>query len=163
MELESALLIVPPRPVQAFSYSLREEHDPVAFARMPANFTFFYPFFNPAVSDEEEPKLRKVCARFSPFEVTLDQFGTSENELYLMPADPEPIVDLHKALAGTYPDYADQEFEPHVTLGKGADVSNIPLPELSELVFTVDKIQLYVGVIEDTVAPYVPRLKVRLG
>ncbi|MCZ6528771.1 MAG: 2'-5' RNA ligase family protein, partial [Chloroflexi bacterium] len=62
MELESALLIIPPKPVQAFAYPLREEYDPDSFAKVPAHFTIFFPFVPPDQSNEAAEALGPICA-----------------------------------------------------------------------------------------------------
>ena len=72
--MESALLIIAPKPVQAFAYPLREEYDPKSFAKVPAHITLFYPFVPPALAEEEGGKLESICSKISPFEITLDRY-----------------------------------------------------------------------------------------
>ena len=163
MEFESALLIIPPKPVQAFSYALREEYDPDSFAKVPAHFTIFYPFIAAEQSEEAAEVLKPVCAKHPAFDVTLEKYGQFEDVVFLEPSDPEPLIVLYKSLAEAYPDYARDDFHPHLTLGRAKDPSQIPLPDPPSFTFPVDSIRLYVGSPEDHVAPYIPRLTIPLG
>ena len=162
MELESALLIIPPKPVQAFAYPLREEYDPKSFAKVPAHLTLFYPFVPAALAEEESSKLGSICGRFPPFEVMLDRYMQLEDAVALEPAEPAPILALYRALAEAYPDFARQDYRPHLTLGRAKDPSVIPLPDPPSFTFLVDKLHFYVGVPDD-VAPFIPRLTIPLG
>jgi 2'-5' RNA ligase len=163
VELESALLIIPPKPVQAFSYALREEYDPDSFAKVPAHFTIFYPFVAAEQSDEAAEILKPICAKHPAFDVTLERYGQFEDVVFLEPSEPEPFIALYKSLAEAYPDYAREDFYPHLTLGIAKDPSQIPLPDPPSFTFPVDSIRIYVGSPEDHVAPYIPRLTIPLG
>ena len=168
MELESALLIIPPRPVQAFAYPFREEYDPQSFAKVPAHITLLYPF---VAADEVEAaagKLAAIVGKHSAFEVTLDHYGQTKDTLFLEPADPEPLISLYASLADAYPTFAlpPRTFRPHLTLARfdpGADGDQIELPAEPSFSFTVDKIHIYVGAPEDLDAPYIPRAVIPLG
>ncbi|MFQ5943002.1 MAG: 2'-5' RNA ligase family protein [Anaerolineales bacterium] len=163
MELESALIITPPRPVQAFAYPLREEYDPDSFAKVPAHFTIFYPFIPADQSDEAAEVLGPICAQHSTFDVTLERYGQFEDAIFLEPTDPEPLIALYKSLAGAYPEFAREDYYPHLTLGRAKDPSQIPVPDPPSFTFPVDSIRIYVGSPEDHVAPYIPRLTIPLG
>ena len=160
--MESALLIIAPKPVQAFAYPLREEYDPKSFAKVPAHITLFYPFVPAALAEEEGSKLESICGKFSPFEVTLDHYATLDDAVALEPAAPEPILALYQALAKAYPDYARADYRPHLTLGRASDPGSIPLPEPPAFTFRVEKLHLYIG-LPDDVAPFIPRLTLPLG
>ncbi len=163
MELESALLIIPPKPVQAFAYPLREENDPDSFAKVPAHFTIFFPFVPADQSNEAAEALGPICAQHSPFVVTLERYGRFEDVVFLEPSDPEPLIALHRSLAEVYPDYARENYHPHLTLGRAKDPSRIPLPDPPSFTFPVDSVRIYVGSPEDQAAPYIPRLTIPLG
>ena len=163
MELESALLIIPPQPVQAFSYALREEYDPESFARVPAHFTIFYPFVEAEQSDEAAEVLGPICSKHAPFDVTLERYGLFEDAVFLEPSDPGPLTALYKSLSEAYPDYARRDYHPHLTLGRAKDPSQIPVPDPPSFTFLVDSIRIYVGSPEDQVAAYIPRLTIPLG
>lgn len=163
VELESALLIIPPKPVQAFAYSLREEYDPESFAKVPAHFTIFYPFVSADQSDEAAEVLGPICAAHPPFDVILEQYGQFEDVVFLEPSDPEPLIVLYKALADAYPDFSRDDYHPHLTLGRAKDPSKIPLPDPPSFTFQVDSIRIYVGSPEDQTAPYIPRVTIPLG
>jgi 2'-5' RNA ligase len=161
--LESALLIIPPKPVQAFSYALREEYDPESFAKVPAHFTIFYPFVPADQSDEAAGVLKPICAKQSPFEVTLDRYGNFDDVVFLEPSDPATLLALYKSLADAYPQFARDDYHPHLTLGRGNNPSQIPLPDPPSFTFQVDSIRIYVGSPDDLTAPYIPRITVPLG
>ncbi len=168
MELESALLIIPPRPLQAFAYPYREEHDPESFARVPAHITLFYPFVPAEEVEVAVEELTKAVSGHSAFEVTLDHYGQAAGSLSLEPADPEPLIALYASLADAFPSFALPlgEFHPHLTLarlGPGSDASQLDLPPDPSFSFTVDKIHIYVGAPEDRDAPYIPRAVIPLG
>ena len=163
MELESALLIIPPKPVQAFAYPLREEYDPVSFAKVPAHFTIFFPFVPADQSDEAAESLGPICAEHPPFEVSLERYGQFEDVVFLEPSNPEPLIALHRSLAEAYPDLARDDYRPHLTLVRAKDPSQIPLPDPPSFTFRVDSIRIYVGSPEDLTAPYIPRLTIPLG
>lgn len=163
MELESALLIIPPKPVQAFSYGLREEYDPDSFTKVPAHFTIFYPFVAAEQSDEAAEVLKPICAKHAAFDVTLEQYGQFDDVVFLEPTDPEPLIELYRSLAEAYPDFARDDYHPHLTLGRSKDPSKIPLPDAPAFTFPVEEIRIYVGDPGDEFAPYIPRVKVPLG
>lgn len=163
MELESALLITAPRPVQAFAYALREEYDPDSFAKVPAHFTLFYPFVPADQSDQAAEVLKPICAKHAAFDVTLERYGQFEDAVFLEPSDPEPLIAIYRSLAEAYPEYAQDDFHPHLTLGRAKDPSKIPLPDPPSFTFTVESIRLYVGSPDDQTAPYIPRLTIPLG
>lgn len=163
MELESALLIIPPQPVQAFSYALREEYDPDSFARVPAHFTIFYPFVEAEQSDEAAEVLGPICSKHAPFDVILERYGLFEDAVFLEPSDPAPLTALYKSLSEAYPDYTRRDYHPHLTLGRAKDPSQIPVPDPPSFTFLVDSIRIYVGSPEDQVAAYIPRLTIPLG
>ena len=163
VELESALLIIPPKPVQAFAYSLREEYDPDSFAKVPAHFTIFYPFVSADQSDEAAEVLGPICAKHSAFEVALERYGQFEDVVFLEPTDPAPLIELYESITEAYPEYAREDYHPHLTLGRAKDPSTIPLPDTPSFTFPVDSIRIYVGSPEDLTAPYIPRLTIPLG
>lgn len=163
MELESALLIIAPKPVQAFAYPLREEYDPVSFAKVPAHFTFFYPFVPADESEAAADLLAPICARHPAFEVTLDHYGAFDDAIFLEPANPQPMIELYNAVAEAYPQFARPDYHPHLTLARTTDHAKVPLPDPPSFTFTVDKLQIYVGSPTDDTAPYIPRVSIPLG
>lgn len=163
VELESALLIIPPQPVQAFAYPLREEYDAVSFAKVPAHFTFFYPFVPAEQLDQAAEVLHPICRSIASFELTLDRYGSFEDAVFLEPADPQPLIALYQSVSEAFPDFARPDFHPHLTLARADDPSKVPLPEPPSFTFTVDKLQIYVGSPDDDTAPYIPRVAIPLG
>jgi 2'-5' RNA ligase len=171
MELESALLIVPPRKVQAFAYPLRESYDTASFEHMPAHITLLYPFVPPGEIDQAVQRLTPICAGFPPFELTLDRYGRFSDTLFLEPTNPEAILDLYKLLVAAFPNYPPyegdhgQELRPHMTLARFDDPAKgdaIELPPTPSFTFVVKQLHIYVGSIGDE-APFIPRALVPLG
>jgi len=172
MALETALLIVPPKEVQVFSYPLRAEYDAQAFDnKLPAHITLLYPFVPPEQVDPTIATLEKVCKRITAFETSLDRYGHFEGAIFLEPSDPEPILALYRRLADEFPDYPvyggehGSELHPHLTLARfenDTDVSGIELPPAPSFTFLVDKIHLYLGSTEDD-TPFIPRAVIPLS
>jgi 2'-5' RNA ligase len=170
MDFETALIIVPPPPVQAFSYPLREEFDQESFLNMPAHITLISPFVPPDEVDATEKALRKLGQEFKPFEITLDQYGRFEGVIFLEPADSTPVIALIKRLQSAFPEYPPyggqfDEIHPHLTLAKFVDPAigeAIELPPTPNFTFKVEKFHLYLGSVTDE-APFVPRLVIPLG
>ncbi len=172
MALETALLIVPPKEVQVFSFPIREEHDSDALDQnLPAHITLLYPFVSPEEIEPAAGKLRRVLAEVPPFEVTLDRYGQFEDALFLEPSDPAPILALHGRLARAFPEFPVYEGEhgaalqPHVTLARFQDPAQaeaIQLPPAPSFTFLVDKLHIYLGSIEGE-EPFIPRAVIPLG
>ena len=172
MALETALLIVPPKPVQVFSFPLRERYDTEAFDNsVPAHLTMLYPFVPPDLIESTVVKLKAVCSEVPPFEVTLDRYGQFEGTLFLEPSNPEPILNLYHRLAEAFPEYPvyggehGPELHPHLTLAQvesEAEAAKIELPPVPSFTFNVDKLHLYLGSTEDD-TPFIPRAVIPLG
>ena len=172
MQLETALLIVPPKPVQVFSFPIREQYDVESFkSNVPAHLTLLYPFVLPENVEAAVEKLTDLCADMSPFEVILDHYGRFEGAIFLEPADPAPIIQLHQQLSEAFPEYPVYGGEhgtglhPHLTLARfddPAQADTIDLPPAPSYSFNVDKIHLYLGSVEhDT--PFIPRAVIPFG
>ena len=171
MTYETALLIIPPPPVQAFSYPWREEHDQESFIKVPAHITLFYPFVPPDKVDDSVAQLEKLGGDTTPFDVLLDKYGQFEGVLFLEPADPDPIKNLYQRVVESFPEYAHSEinsgiaFHPHLTLARSDNpegFTKLELPLEPHFSFTVNKIHLYLGSPDDDI-PYVPRAVIPLG
>lgn len=171
MTYETALLIIPPPPVQAFCYPWREQYDQESFARVPAHITLLYPFVPPEIVDQAVTQLEQFCADTLPFEVVLSKYGQFEGVLFLEPKDPEPIMNLFNKLAKAFPEYSISdgkhggELHPHLTLAQSDNpgvLEKISLPPEPHFSFTVNKIHLYLGSPDDDI-PYVPRAVIPLG
>lgn len=129
MQLETALLIIPPKPVQVFCFPIRERYDVESFkSNVPAHITLLYPFVPPEQVETAIEELNRLCAGITPFEVTLDHYGTFKGAIFLEPSDLEPIVQLHHLLSRAFPGYPvywgehDTPFIPRaiISLGKTA-------------------------------------------
>jgi 2'-5' RNA ligase len=172
MALETALLIVPPKEVQVFSYPLRAEYDEQALEnKLPAHITLLYPFIPPQQVEQAIDKLSEVCARIPPFDITLDRYGRFDDALFLEPSSPEPVLALFRKLSAAFPEfpvYAGEhgpELHPHLTLARftsSAEESAIQLPAVPSFTFCVDKIHLYLGSTEDD-TPFIPRAVIPLS
>ncbi|MGD2162735.1 MAG: 2'-5' RNA ligase family protein [Anaerolineales bacterium] len=171
-ELETALLILPPRKVQVFSYPLRDAYDSeAADSQLPAHITLLYPFVPPDKIEETIPRLEKLLKDCSPFELTLDRYGRFEGTIFLEPSDPEPVLELYEHLAREFPEYPiyggehGPDLHPHLTLARSddpADLSAIELPPTPSFTFLVERLHLYLGS-ADSEIPFVPRAVIPLG
>ncbi len=168
MTYETALLIIPPPPVQAFCYPWREQYDQESFVRVPAHITLLYPFVPPETVNEAVARLEKVCADTLPFEVILSKYGQFESALFLEPDNPEPIINLFHKLAEAFPEFTvheSGEIHPYLTLAQSdnpEEIEKIKLPPEPHFSFTLNKIHLYLGSPDDDI-PYVPRAVIPLG
>jgi 2'-5' RNA ligase len=172
MDLETALLIVPPREVQVFSFPLREKYDNKAFSQnVPAHLTLLYPFIPPDIVEEAIVKLRVVCDDIQPFELTLDRYGSFADAVFLEPSDPEPVLKLHQNLADAFPEFPvyngehGPDLHPHLTLArfeKPEQADEVSLPAVPSFTFMVDKIHLYLGSATEDIA-FIPRAVIPLG
>lgn len=171
MQLETALLIVPPRPVQAFAYPLREAYDQDSFSRVPAHITLMYPFVPPEMVDQAVERLKPICADFPAFEITLDRYGSFEDALFLEPSDSTKILELHRTLTDAFPEYPIYEGEhgidlhPHLTLARFSDpgeAKDIELPPPPSFTFHVKQVHLYLGEPEGETS-FIPRAVIPLG
>lgn len=172
MDLETALLIVPPREVQVFSFPLREKYDNKAFNQnVPAHLTLLYPFVSPENVEEAIAKLSNVCESLKPFELTLDRYGSFPDAVFLEPSDPEPVRELHRHLADAFPEFPvyngehGPDLHPHLTLArfeKPEQAEEVTLPAVPSFTFMVDKIHLYLGSSTEDIA-FIPRAVIPLG
>jgi 2'-5' RNA ligase len=172
MDLETALLIVPPREVQVFSFPLREKYDNKAFNQnVPAHITLLYPFVSPEKVEDAIVKLKTVCEALMPFELTLDRYGSFSDAVFLESSDPEPAKKLHRHLADAFPEFPvyngeyGPELHPHLTLArfeKPEQADEVSLPTVPNFTFTVDKIHLYLGSATEDIA-FIPRAVIPLG
>jgi len=171
MTYETALLIMPPPPVQAFCYPWREQYDQESFGRVPAHITLLYPFVPPEFVDKAVAQLEQICADISPFEVVLGTYGKFEDALFLEPLNPEPFMNLIQKLAESFPEYPPndgkhgEDLQPHLTLAQSDDpeeIEKLELPPEPHFSFRVNKIHLYLGSPDDDI-PYVPRAVISLG
>ncbi len=162
--LETAVLIVPPFEVQAFAAPLRRKAMPDHWMHVPAHLTLLYPFAPLADVDDMLPRLRQALSSLSPFSVTLDRYGRFPTALVLEPADPQPLFDLHRLLAATFPEYPiyggefGHELRPHLTLAHSEDgtvLDDLVLPPAPVLTFRVDRLWVYAGDSKAAV-PFVP-------
>jgi 2'-5' RNA ligase len=171
MELESALLIVPPREVQAYAYPIRERYDRASFEQVPAHITLLYPFVPPFQIDIAIDHLTSICASYPAFELILDRYGRFEDALFLEPSDPEAVNHLYHHLIAAFPDYPayggehGDDLHPHLTLARfesPAEGDAIALPPTPSFTFTVKQLHLYLGA-PDAPEPFIPRAVIPLG
>jgi 2'-5' RNA ligase len=171
-ELETALLILPPREVQVFSYPLREAYDSeAAGSQLPAHITLLYPFVPPDKIEGTIPRLKKLLEDCPPFELTLDRYGRFEETIFLEPSDPKPILRLYEFLAQEFPEFPiyrgehGPDLHPHLTLARSEDptvLAAVELPPAPSFTFRVEKLHLYLGS-SDPEIPFVPRAVIQLG
>ena len=97
--------------------------------------------------------------------------GRFPNAIFLEPANPRPLLDLHRNLAAAFPEYPiysgefGHAFRPHMTLAHSeadAPAPQLDLPPAPSFAFRVDRVFVFVG---DPLAavPYVPLACALLG
>lgn len=164
-ELESALLIIPPPPVQSFAYPLREEYDSRSFKQVPAHLTLLYPFAGPDELEGAIPRLQRVCQDIAPFDVKLDHYGRFKDAIFLEPSDPEPILHVYRLISQEFPEYPlyggehGVELHPHLTLARFDDpgiAESIQVPPEPSFEFTVEKLHIYLGSPQEDIS-FIPR------
>jgi len=149
--LETALLIIPPPEVQVFAAPIMEQYAPDRQLVGPAHITLFYPFFPYSERENAIPLLKEVCARSSPFSITLDHYERFPTVCYLAPADPSPILHLFQSIQKMFPDILPfggkfgPDLVPHLTLAECEDLDKITLPPVPTFHFSVDRIHVYYG------------------
>jgi len=171
MELQTALLIIPPPEVQAFAAPLRQKYASEVHLQGPAHITLFYPFIPPAEISTTTTILESLCSDVVPFKLTLDRYGHFEATHYLAPANPELVLSLHRILLSAFPDYPPYEGQhgtaliPHLTLvyNENPEMANpVTLPPSPSFTFVVDQLYLYLGFAEGNI-PWIPVAIIPLG
>jgi 2'-5' RNA ligase len=171
MELQTALLIIPPPEVQAFAAPLRQNFAPDVNMQGPAHITLFYPFVPPEEIPATSIILEALCRDVAPFKLTLDRYGRFEATHFLAPANPEPVLSLHQLLLTSFPNYLPYEGQhgetlvPHLTLAHSENpdmVNQITLPAAPSFTFLVDQLHLYLGFAEGNI-PWIPVAIIPLG
>jgi 2'-5' RNA ligase len=169
--LETAVLIIPPHEVQCFAAPLRRQAMPERRMQVPAHITLLYPFAPPAAINAALPRLRRVLAEGEPLDVTLDRYGRFPNAIFLEPAKPQSLLDLHDRLALAFPEYPiysgefGHTFRPHLSLASSDDTSKpleLALPPVPSFTFRVDRVFVFAGDPQAAV-PYLPLAVVPLG
>ncbi len=165
MAVQSAVLIVPPRSVQAFAAPLRRRFQPDTWMHIPAHITLLVPFAPPERLGDAVHRLEGALAKEAPFSITLDHYGRFPKAIFLEPRDPQPILDLYRRLAAVFPEYPafggvyGSDLVPHLTLARFETESNVrafTMPPAPTFIFTVDRLTVYTGSTEEPV-PFVPQ------
>ena len=171
MAIETALVIVPPKNVQAFAYPIREEYASLSFHQMPAHMTLLYPFVSEGEIDPALRTLNEVCSHIAPFELVLDRYDRFENVHYLTTSEPDKVFRMQGILAEAFPDYPlysgihGSDFVPHLTLADfeaRAESEGFELPPAPFFTFQVRNLHLYLGE-TDAQTPFIPRAVIPLG
>ena len=171
MELQTALIVIPPPEVQAFAAPLRQKYAPEVHMQGPAHITLFYPFVPPTKVSNTLSILKSICSDVTPFKLTIDRDGHFETTHFLAPANPEPVLSLHRRLLAVFPDYLPYEGQhgaaliPHLTLAHNENLSavkSITLPPAPSFTFIVDRLHLYLGFAEGNI-PWIPVAIIPLG
>jgi 2'-5' RNA ligase len=171
MNLETAVLIVPPPEVQAFAAPIRRQAMPDRWMQVPAHITLLFPFAPPPEVDAALPRMKRVLAAVEPFHVTLDRYGRFPSTVFLEPADAQPLLSLHRLLAAAFPEHPiyGGEFgpalRPHLTLAHAEEGLRLPdliLPPVPTFTFRVDRLFVFAGDRQAAV-PYVPLASAMLG
>lgn len=171
MTIETALVIIPPKSVQAFAYPIREEYDKVSFQQMPAHITLLYPFVGEDGIEFALQKLQIVCEGINPFELILDRYDRFKTVHFLTASKPEELNQLQQELSEAFPEFLlhsgefGSTYVPHLTLAqfeREEDANQLELPPTPNFCFELSQIHLYLGDKEDE-APFIPRAVIHLG
>jgi len=175
MKIETAILLIPPLEVQAFTAPLRERLNPASFPLFPAHITLMYPFIPYKDHRLADRTLREHCLHIPPFDVTLDHYDRFPSVLFIAPRDPKPIQNLYHCISKAFPDhiayggeYGD-ELHPHLTLAvldPDTEPEHIELPPIPAMTFTVDRLYFYAGIAEtdrEGPVPFIPLSVFPLG
>jgi len=134
----SALVVIPPPEAQPLIQDLRSRYDR-QFRRWMPHVTLLYPFR----PHEEFPGLLDsvgaACRSVQQFDVELREFRHfAHNDrsvtLWLAPAQPEGLANLHRALLESFPDCGDTAqfdggFTPHLSVGQVRGPDAVPRAE----------------------------------
>lgn len=169
MELESAIVIIPPHDVQAFAAPWRERY---ARDGLMAHITLLYPWVPPQEVDDALPHLRDECAHIEPIEVNLNRTSVFPGGVYVLePSPAAPVLGLIAKLAAAFPDYPPyggqfgEDIRPHLTLAdlqEAEDAPELDLPPVPDFHFKVDRVHVLIGS-HPPVAPWIPHWVVPLG
>jgi 2'-5' RNA ligase len=171
MDLQTALLIIPPPEVQAFAAPLRRSYAPDIYMQGPAHLTLFYPFVPAGEILATSMKLRSICSNITPFKLTLDKYDHFEATVFLAPSNPDLVLSFHRLLLSAFPEYLPYEGQygtkltPHLTLAHDEAperIKDIILPPTPSFTFIVDQIHLYLGPAEGNI-PWIPVAIIPLG
>jgi 2'-5' RNA ligase len=164
IDLQTALLIVPPVEVQIFAAPLREKYAGESFIQGPAHITLFFPFVEAEKVTYAKERIIALCSTLNPFNLTLDHYGRFETAHFLALKDETPLLSLHQALFNEFPDYPPYEgkygpdLTPHLTLASQEnqmEADAVILPPVPSFTFTVDSLHLYLGPAEGRI-PWIP-------
>lgn len=169
MDLESAIVIIPPHDVQAFAAPWRERY---ARDGLMAHITLLYPWVPPQDVDAALPQLKAVCTRIKPIQINLNRTSVFPGGVYVLEPSPvEPVLALIAELAAAFPDYPPYggqfgaDVRPHLTLADFQDAGDVPdldLPPAPDFHFVVDRVHVLIGS-HPPAAPWVPHWVVPLG
>jgi 2'-5' RNA ligase len=103
--MQSALVVLTPE-AEPLVGPFRTKYDPSAAAGMPAHVTILFPFRLPhELGEVELERLRRVFARFRPFEYSLPEMRCFPPlVLYLAPVSDEPLRELTMAVWREFPE-----------------------------------------------------------
>ena len=128
--IESALVVLVPE-AEPLAKPFRDPYDPSASEGVPAHITVLYPFKPPREIDAGVlEKLRRLFARFSPFNFSLAEMRRFPEVLYLAPTPDVPFKKLIQAVADQFPETppyggAFAEVIPHLTIAQLADAERL--------------------------------------
>lgn len=119
----TALAIVPPNcdnicwsKLQEIRYRLHDK----GYFRWPPHINLIYPFVDTCHFSSILPKIAEELKDFSPFEVTLNEFGTfggkDKGVCYLAPQPQDTLVSIHSSIQRALEESSSKRFQPHLTV-----------------------------------------------
>lgn len=155
-QVESALLLVCPR-IEDQVGRERSRLDLAAQDGIPAHVTVIYPFRPPGLmTAADHCRLEDVVASQDRFVLRCGRLGWfGSSVLFLAPEDPDPIVQLIRAVLSAFPDYLPYagryvEPTPHLTIGHNQPAAELLAASDSvgrrlPLSQDVDHVELWMG------------------
>lgn len=163
--LDSAVVILMPDSVAAFTAAYRQSCGAEVFYPVVPHITLMWPFVSPGtVADGVDvdllanlvDRLRAICRLSAPFELILDHYDGFPGVLYLAPRNPALILALHYRILVEFPAYVPYggqygDLKPHMTLAIFPDEQAFavaPRPAFEPFQFVVSEVCLMVGDLE---------------
>src|SRR5579862_1106375 len=157
IELTTVIMIVAPHEVQSIAVPLLQRFAPDTLTRVPAHLTVLYPFVAYERLDEACDKLREICAKVPPFEVTMAGFGEFPSVIYMTPRNPKPIKQIFNRIYQDFPEcppyrgaFGD-DMTPHMTVGEFESedekrAARAMLPRYTPITFMATRLHVMYGI-----------------
>lgn len=171
IEYTTAIVIIAPHEVQEIAVPIMQRYAPDALTLLPAHITLLFPFVKYDKLDAACAALRALCAQITPFEVSLNGYGTFPETTYMQIADAAALKALFAQITAAFPTFLPYggahggDLVPHLTVAKFADQRQqnaAALPSYKPITFRVERLHLTYGV-HGVQLPWITYEVLRLG